>query len=175
MHDDTLDAHADNGRKLVRTIISSIGIRSIISPIGVGIIISSIGIGSIISPIVIWISIGRTPIGSTIDPPNVPTVGSIIVLCIIWLSLSGLRQVTQPCRGRGWGRYRSAGSDSENEHGPFHCITSRSCGEHSEGGVGVRRHEGNSKGWGSFRRGSRRLRRYRATAAVAGWPFRMGL
>ena len=79
MHDDTLDAHADNGRKLVRTIISSIGIRSIISPI------------------VIWISIVRTPIGSTIDPPNVPTVGSIIVLCIIWLSLSGLRQVTQPC------------------------------------------------------------------------------
>ena len=97
MHDDTLDAHADNGRKLVRTIISSIGIRSIISPISVGIIISSIGIGSIISPIVIWISIVRTPIGSTIDPPNVPTVGSIIVLCIIWLSLSGLRQVTQPC------------------------------------------------------------------------------
>ena len=83
MHDDTLDAHADNGRKLVRTIISSIGIRSIISPIGVGIKISSI---------VIWISIVRTPIGSTIDPPNVPTVGSIIVLCIIWLSLSGLRQ-----------------------------------------------------------------------------------
>ena len=79
MHDDTLDAHADNGRKLVRTIISSIGIRSIISPI------------------VIWISIVRTPIGSTIDPPNMPTVGSIIVLCIIWLSLSGLRQVTQPC------------------------------------------------------------------------------
>jgi hypothetical protein len=97
MHDDTLDAHADNGRKLVRTIISSIGIRSIISPIGVGIIISSIGIGSIISPIVIWIPIVRTPIGSTIDPPNVPTVGSIIVLCIIWLSLSGLRQVAQPC------------------------------------------------------------------------------
>ena len=87
MHDDTLDAHADNGRKLVRTIISSIGIRSIISPIGVGIIISSIGIGSKVC----------TPIGSTIDPPNVPTVGSIIVLCIIWLSLSGLRQVTQPC------------------------------------------------------------------------------
>ena len=27
-------------------------------------------------------------------------------------------------------------------------------------GVGVRRHEGNSKGWGSFRRGSRRLRRW---------------
>ena len=79
MHDDTLDAHADNGRKLVRTIISSIGIWSIMSPI------------------VIWISIVRTPIGSTIDPPNVPTVGSIIVLCIIWLSLSGLRQVTQPC------------------------------------------------------------------------------
>src|SRR5262249_30208641 len=77
--------------------ISSIGIRSIISPIGVGIIISSIGIGSIISPIVIWISIVRTPKGSTIDPPNVPTVGSIIVLCIIWLSLPGLRQVTQPC------------------------------------------------------------------------------
>ena len=73
MHDDTLDAHADNGRKLVRTIISSIGIRSIISPIGVGIIISSIGIGSIISPIVIWISIVRTPIGSTIDPlPDSP-------------------------------------------------------------------------------------------------------
>ena len=82
MHDDTLDAHADNDRKLVRTIISSIGIRSIISPISVGIIISSIGIGSIISPIVIWISIVRTPIGSTIDPANVTTVGSIIVLCI---------------------------------------------------------------------------------------------
>ena len=96
MHDDTLDAHADNGRKLVRTIISSIGIRSIISPIGVGIIISSIVIWSV-SSIVIWISIVRTPIGSTIDPPNMPTVGSIIVLCIIWLSLSGLRQVTQPC------------------------------------------------------------------------------
>jgi hypothetical protein len=90
MHDDTLDAHADNGRKLVRTIISSIGIRSIISPIGVGIIISPIGIGSIISPIVIWISIVRTPIGSTIDPANVPTGGSIIVLCIIWLSLGRL-------------------------------------------------------------------------------------
>jgi hypothetical protein len=122
MHDDTLDAHADNGRKLVRTIISPIGIRSIISPVGVGIIISSIGIGSIISPIVIWISRVRTPIGSTIDPPDMPTVGSIIVLCIIWLSWSGLRQVTQPCGGRGWGRYRSAGSDSENEHGSFHCI-----------------------------------------------------
>ena len=65
MHDDTLDAHADNGRKLVRTIISSIGIGSIISPICVGIIISSIV---------------STSIGSTIDPTNVPTVESIIVL-----------------------------------------------------------------------------------------------
>jgi len=44
----------------------------------------------------------------------VPTVGSIIVLCIVWLSLCGLRQVTQPCCGLGWCRCRSAGSDSEN-------------------------------------------------------------
>jgi hypothetical protein len=78
----------DKTRKLVRTIISSLVIGSIISSIGVGIIISSIVIG---------ISIVSTSIGSTINPADVPTVGSIIVLCIIWLSLSGLRQVTQPC------------------------------------------------------------------------------
>src|SRR6266700_4150388 len=66
-------------------------------PIGVGIIISSIVIGwSIISSIVIWISIVSTSVGSTINPANVPTVGSIIVLCIVWLSLCGLRQITQP-------------------------------------------------------------------------------
>src|SRR5215831_8423125 len=53
MHDNKLDAHADG---LVRTIIPSIRIGSIISPIGIG-----------------------------------------IIICIIWLSLSGLHQVTQPC------------------------------------------------------------------------------
>jgi len=62
-----------------RTIISSVGVRIISS------IISSIGVRIVSS-----ISIVSTPIGSTINAANVPTVGSIIVLCIIWLSLFGL-------------------------------------------------------------------------------------
>jgi hypothetical protein len=58
--------------------ISSIGVRRI-SSIGVR-RISSIGVRRI-SSIGIWISIVSTSIGSTINPANVPTVGSI-VLCI---------------------------------------------------------------------------------------------
>jgi hypothetical protein len=75
--------------EIVRT-IPSIGVR-IISSVGIRLI------SAVIPSIGIWISIVSTSIGSTINPTNVPTVGSIIVLCIIWLSLSGLHQVTQPC------------------------------------------------------------------------------
>jgi len=71
--------------------IPSIGVRIISSSVGIRLI------SAVIPSIGIWISIVRTSIGSTINPTNVPTVGSIIVLCIIWLSLSGLHQVTQPC------------------------------------------------------------------------------
>jgi len=48
--------------------IASIGVRRI----------SSIGVGRI-SSIGIWISIVSTSIGATIDPANVPTVGSIVL------------------------------------------------------------------------------------------------
>ena len=82
MHDGKLDAHADD-KVRNSTDDTLIGVR-IISSVGIRLIIA---ISAVIPSIGIWISIVSTSIGSTINPTNVPTVGSIIVLCIILVEL----------------------------------------------------------------------------------------